>query len=633
MLRIKKLDIFILKSFLTLFAGTFVICLFIFMMQFLWRYIDELVGKGLGLTVLGQFFFYSAITLIPMSLPLSILLAALMTFGNFGERYELLAMKSAGIPLTRIMRPVVACCAFLCLMSFFFQNVISPKAQKMLWTLVVSVRQTSPELDIPEGVFYSEIEGYNIYVKHKNKETGMMTDILIYNLSEGFENAHVIWAEKGKIETTQDQQHLLLHLYNGEQFENLKSQNIARDNVPYRRESFREKQIVIDFNGGFEMIDGSYLDSRSDAKNMAEISHSIDSLKAKADSIGRNMYADIARTYYRRVTLTSSDSAKLSQNKTLKLDADSLFESYTLVEKERVLSAATNQLTALTLDWQMKSIMSDDLDRDIRRHQLDWHRKITLSLACLIFFFIGAPLGAIIRKGGLGMPVVVSVFIFVIYYIIDTGSTRIARSGEMNMIVGVWMSTFVLAPVGTFFTYKSNNDSVVFNIEIYVNFFRTLIGMRQTRHIYRKEVIIEDPNYPRIYAELDELSAACTAYKTEHRLGKAPNYYHIFTNSGHDDQIARIGEKMEELIEELSNGKDKYLFELLNRYPVLSTNAHKSPFLRKTLNVLAGLVVPIGIVFYFRIWIFGMRLDQDLKRIVANDRDIRCRLEEETFIK
>ena len=163
------------------------------------------------------------------------------------------------------------------------------------------------------------------------------------------------------------------------------------------------------------------------------------------------------------------------------------------------------------------------------------------------------------------MPVVVSVFIFVIYYIIDTGSTRIARSGEMNMIVGVWMSTFVLAPVGAFFTYKSNNDSVVFNIEIYVNFFRTLIGMRQTRHIYRKEVIIEDPNYPRIYAELDELSAACTAYKTEHRLGKAPNYYHIFTNSGHDDQIARIGEKMEELIEELSNGKDKYLFELLNR--------------------------------------------------------------------
>ena len=633
MLRIKKLDIFILKSFLTLFAGTFVICLFIFMMQFLWRYIDELVGKGLGLTVLGQFFFYSAITLIPMSLPLSILLAALMTFGNFGERYELLAMKSAGIPLTRIMRPVVACCTFLCLMSFFFQNVISPKAQKMLWTLVVSVRQTSPELDIPEGVFYSEIEGYNIYVKHKNKETGMMTDILIYNLSEGFENAHVIWAEKGKIETTQDQQHLLLHLYNGEQFENLKSQNIARDNVPYRRESFREKQIVIDFNGGFEMIDGSYLDSRSDAKNMAEISHSIDSLKAKADSIGRNMYADIARTYYRRVTLTSSDSAKLSQNKTLKLDADSLFESYTLVEKERVLSAATNQLTALTLDWQMKSIMSDDLDRDIRRHQLDWHRKITLSLACLIFFFIGAPLGAIIRKGGLGMPVVVSVFIFVIYYIIDTGSTRIARSGEMNMIVGVWMSTFVLAPVGAFFTYKSNNDSVVFNIEIYVNFFRTLIGMRQTRHIYRKEVIIEDPNYPRIYAELDELSAACTAYKTEHRLGKAPNYYHIFTNSGHDDQIARIGEKMEELIEELSNGKDKYLFELLNRYPVLSTNAHKSPFLRKTLNVLAGLVVPIGIVFYFRIWIFGMRLDQDLKRIVANDRDIRCRLEEETLNK
>ena len=247
-LRIKKLDIFVLKSFLLLFCGTFFICLFIFMMQFLWRYVDELVGKGLEIGVLAQFFFYSGITLIPVSLPLAILLAALMTFGNFGEKFELLSMKAAGIPLLRIIRPLIIFCVMLSCMSFYFQNVVSPKAQTKLWTLLVSMKQTSPELDIPEGVFYSDIDGYNIYVKKKDRETGIMKDLLIYNFSEGFENAHIIWASEGSMEMTEDKQHLFLHLYNGEQFENLKSQSISSQNVPYRRESFREKHIVIESN-------------------------------------------------------------------------------------------------------------------------------------------------------------------------------------------------------------------------------------------------------------------------------------------------------------------------------------------------------------------------------------------------
>ena len=297
-LRIKKLDIYILKSFLLLFAGTFFICLFIFMMQFLWRYVDELVGKGLEVGILAQFFFYSALTLIPLSLPLAILLAALMTFGNFGERYELLSMKAAGIPLLRIMRPLIILCVFISGMSFYFQNVVAPKAQMKLWTLLVSMKQTSPELDIPEGVFYSEISGYNIYVKKKDRDTGVMQDLLIYNFSDGFENARVIWASEGKMEMTSDKKHLYLHLYNGEQFENLKSQTISSKNVPYRRETFREKHIIIEFDGGFSMVDGGFLSERSDSKNMAEISHSIDSLSFRADSIGRSMFNEIKLSIY-----------------------------------------------------------------------------------------------------------------------------------------------------------------------------------------------------------------------------------------------------------------------------------------------------------------------------------------------
>ena len=626
-LRIKKLDIFVLKSFLLLFSGTFFICLFIFMMQFLWRYVDELVGKGLEIGVLAQFFFYSALTLIPLSLPLAILLAALMTFGNFGEKYELLSMKAAGIPLLRIIRPLVVFCAMLCGISFYFQNVIAPKAQMKLWTLLVSMKQTSPELDIPEGVFYSDIDGYNIYVKQKDRETGMMKDLLIYNFSEGFENAHIIWASEGSMEMTEDKQHLFLHLYNGEQFENLKSQSIDSKNVPYRRETFREKHIIIQFDGGFNMIDGGFLSERSDAKNMKQISESIDSLTYKADSTGRAIFNDVKRTTYRKNSLTERDSTRMSEG-TLPtyINVDSLFNAYTLSEKEKTLKTATDRISTLTSDWKVKNMQMADADKNIRRHQSDWHKKITLSLSCLIFFFIGAPLGAIIRKGGLGLPVVISVIIFVLYYIIDSGSTRVARSGEMNIILGVWMSTLVLAPIGFFFTYKSNKDSVVFNLEVYVNFFRWLLGMRPHRHIFKKEVIIKDPDYNRVSNELSAMSGQCQQYLDTHRLGSAPNYYRIFFVDGPSNAIAEINDRMETVIEELSDSKDGPILNWLNNYPILSTQAHKSPSDHRWLNMLFGLFVPVGLFFYFRIWMFGKRLEKDLKRIIQTNNDIQNRI-------
>lgn len=632
MLRIKKLDLFVLKSFLLLFSGTFFICLFIFMMQFLWRYVDELVGKGLEIGVLAQFFFYSGLTLIPLSLPLAILLAALMTFGNFGEKFELLSMKAAGIPLLRIIRPLIIFCTVLCGMSFYFQNVIAPKAQVKLWTLLVSMKQTSPELDIPEGVFYSDIQGYNIYVKKKDRETGIMKDLLIYNLSEGFDNAHIIWASEGSMEMTADKKHLFLHLYNGEQFENLKTQTISSKNVPYRRETFREKHLIIEFDGGFSMVDGGFLSDRSDSKNMAEISLSIDSLTFKADSVGRAIFNETKQTTYRENTLSHNDSTRIAEGKIPAIiDTDSLFRSYTLAEKEKTLKAASDKVGILANDWKVKAMQMSETDKNIRRHQSDWHKKITLSLSCLIFFFIGAPLGAIIRKGGLGLPVVISVIIFVLYYIIDSGATRVARSGEMNIILGVWMSTLVLAPVGVFFTYKSNKDSVVFNLELYLNFFRWLLGMRPSRHVFKKEVIIKDPDYARVYTDMDDLSARCQDYLATRNLGSAPNYYRIFTNDGPSNAIAEISEKMETLVTELSNSKDGRILNSLNHYPILSTQAHKSPSDHRWLNILLGLFVPVGLFFYFRIWMFGKRLGKDLKRIIQTNNDIQNRIKNQSL--
>ena len=626
MLRIKKLDIFVLKSFLLLFSGTFFICLFIFMMQFLWRYVDELVGKGLEMNVLAQFFFLSALTLIPLSLPLAILLAALMTFGNFGERYELLSMKAAGIPLLRIMRPVVLFCLFLGLLSFFFQNVVGPKAQKELWTLLVSMKQKSPEVDIPEGVFYSDIKGYNIYVKQKDRETGMLKDVLIYNFSDGFENAHIIWAEEGKLELTADKKHLFLHLYNGEQFENLRSQSVISRNVPYRRESFREKHTLIAFNTNFEMVDGDFLNQRSDIKNMHEISLAIDSLTMYADSVGRSLYKDAMNRTYQEPVLTVKDSARLVKENITVINTDSIFNSYTSAEKYKTLNSTKSRVSSLASEWSMKSFTTQDVDGRIRGHRSDWHKKITLSLACIIFFFIGAPLGAIIRKGGLGMPVVISVLIFVLYYIIDSGATRVAKSGEMNIVLGTWMSTVVLAPLGGFLTYKSNKDSVVFNIDVYAAFFRKLFGIRVSRHIFKKEVIIHTPDYAADIDKLEKVSAECMAYAATHKLLGPPNYYRIFTNNTPDDAIADISRQIEGLVEELSNSTDAVMLNMMNNYPFLSVKAHKSLFDNRWLNMLCGLVVPVGLLLWLNIWRYRVRLDKDLKVVIKTNKDIQERI-------
>ena len=238
--KIKKLDIFIIKTFSTNLVGTFFICLFIFIMQLLWRWVDDFVDKGLDFAVLAQFFVLSSITLVSQALPLAILLASLMTFGNFGEKLELLAMKAAGIPLFRIMMPLIICCTILGGISFYFQNVVSPYAQMQLYTLMYSIKQASPESEIPEKTFYDRLEGYNIYVGKKNKETGVLYDVVIYDVSQGFENTNILLSDSATITSTSDERHMILSMFSGEQFSNLQEQNINKKNVPYRRDLKRK---------------------------------------------------------------------------------------------------------------------------------------------------------------------------------------------------------------------------------------------------------------------------------------------------------------------------------------------------------------------------------------------------------
>lgn len=461
-------------------------------MQFLWRIVEELVGKGLDNIVLFELFIYATISLIPMALPLSLLLASLMTFGNLGERLELLAIKASGVSLLRLMRPLIILVICIAIGAFFFQNEAMPRTQVKLKSLLISIKQKSPELEIPEGSFYNGINNYSIYVKKKNPETKMLKEVMIYDMSKGFDNMAVIVCDSALLRVSEDKKYLLLNLYHGQQFSNVSQSDINMNQPrngefpPYLRENFVAKEVVIPFDSGFDRVDESNLDGTQISKNIVQLSNSIDSLSKRLDSIniadrkliGQNTFLTYRNREVYKNKKEESKNTATTQNQTTSINFDSVMTSFTLDEASRYLNIASSESDNANF-FMMDAIPKVNLQRNIRVHQIEWQRKFVLSFACLIFFFIGAPLGAIIRKGGLGMPVVVSVILFIIYYIIDNIGYKLARDGVWIVWQGMWLSSFVLFPLGVFLTYKAMNDSALFNSEAYGNFFRKILGLNK----------------------------------------------------------------------------------------------------------------------------------------------------------
>ena len=643
MVIIKKLDWYVLKKFLLVFAGAFFVVLFVFMMQFTWRYVDDLIGKGLSFDILAKFYWYMAQTLVRDSLPLSVLLASLITFGNMGESFELLAMKAAGIPLIRIMRPLAIFAAFLTGTSFYFQNFTSPDAQINMRTLLFSMKEQSPAVEIPEGVFYNGVPNINIYVQRKNTLTGMLYQTIIYKTDQGFDRAQIVLADSARLEVTRDKMHLRLELWNGEQFESLESSGGAATQMmqngahePFDRETFRFKTLLIDFDSNFNLMDKSLIAGMPTAKNMKQIQQSVDSMNAELDSVGRQYYKDACVTYYRRPQLPAKDSVALlnllrSRQGQSTLAFDTIVAHADPQKLQMARQIALSSVKSVSADLEWKAMGADQEQRSLLGHEVEWHNKITYSLACLLFFFVGAPLGAIIRKGGLGMPTVISVAIFIVWYIIYTSGMKMARDGNINMVLGMWISTMVIAPFSVFFTYKANKDSVVFNIDAYKHFFVRLFGLRTSRHIFRKEVIIDEPRLDKLPAEIETLISACKAYNEKTKLLRAPSYVNIFFHHVPDRVAEQIDEQMERIVEELSNSRNRVVLEVLNRYPILYTHAHTSPFDNKWANVAAGLFVPLGIVLWFRIWRFRLRLYRDMRVIVRTSEQLLALLQGNTL--
>ncbi|MBO5706951.1 MAG: LptF/LptG family permease [Bacteroidaceae bacterium] len=615
---IKKLDMYILKNYLLLFAGTFFICLFIFIMQFMWMYIDELVGKGLSWDILFEFFFYASLTLVPMSMPLAVLLASLITFGNMGEKLELLSMKAAGVPLVRILCPIFIVASLVCVVSFVFQDKVQPRATKQLATLLWSMRQKSPELDIPEGIFYSDIPGYSIFVQKKDTKTGMLHGVMIYSLTDGYQKMEIVLADSARLQGTEDQKHLKLTLYGGERFRNMDSQtgNMLKANIPYMRETFLVEEDMIPFDASFNMMDANLFNGDAKTKELVTILSGIDSLNNVSDSIGHHYHKTVRNQYLKGTfPMEVKDSADLTARVLAQEPLDSTYHNLTADKRKTVLRSALSNAQSTKAEFEFRGMTTENLNMTLRYHHMEARKMFTNSLACLIFFFIGAPLGAIIRKGGLGVPVVVSVLVFIFYYIVNAGGEKMAKSGEWAVWFGIWLSTMVLAPIGLFLVSKANKDSVVFNLEGYQNFFKRLLGIRTKRKLNRKEIIIHEPDYPQLLLDIETLTEDLRRYGNRKKLLKIPSYYAIFFRFHEDHTVKELKERVEALVEQLHNSRDIAIIGALNDMPILYTEAHTRPFNTRRKNMLAGICLPVGILLWLRIWRFRLRLYQDINQI------------------
>ena len=518
MLPIKRLYTFIYQTFIPVFIMTFGICLFIFIIQFLWQYIADLVGKGLETSVILELFFYLSLSLVPRVLPLAILLASLMTFGNLGERLELLAIKASGVSLLKIMRPMIILVVGLSVGCFYFQNNLNPKFTVKVTSLLRSIKMKSPELEIPEGAFYN-LSGYSIYVKHKNQETRMLHDVIIYDTSNGgVKNMSVDVCDSAYMEFAESKDYLTITMYNGQRFQNLKDE-VGRSSqisdsatfIPYMRENFTRKEVVIPFEDEFERIEESRYDDTHIAKNMSQLQYSVDSMSLNLDSLNRIDRENVVRqpfVAHRRAQPYVDSIAKIKEEPSVAVtsplifDFDSVFNTFAQVQKADVLSTASSEARSQSgshLMYYHIDMPKPILQKRIRDHEIAWWRMFSIPFSCLVFFFIGAPLGSIIRKGGLGVPVIISVLLYITYYILYNIGYKMSRDAVWPIWQGILLGESIMFALGIFLTYKSTKESALFAPEKYKYFFRKIFFVKE----YREDLFVLDNNTINIPAVQD----------------------------------------------------------------------------------------------------------------------------------
>ena len=476
----KKIDIFLLKSFIGPLIFTFFIVLIILILQFLWMYVDELAGKGLDFKVLSELLYHFSLTFVPTALPLGILLASLMTFGNMGEFSELSALKSSGIPLQRIMLPLIILIGFIAIISFFFSNNVLPYSTDKARTLLWDIRRKKPDINIQAGTFYNGVPDFSIKITTKDPVNNRLDNLIIYDHRERRGNYYVILADSGYMRLTRDETGLIMTLYNGHGYTEMEEKNVNVNlrKYPWRIDNFKEQSIVIPLTGfDLQRSEEGLFKSSAAMLNISQLSFTIDSLNRKYNEKLNNQFKDFKNIKLYVVRNQKSNTTDQTEktdslNKIRKFDPKALFDSLTVMEKRTVLSKAIENLKEGTSILVEKNDSQRYEIKAIRKYEVEWNKKLTMSFACLVFFFIGAPLGAIIRKGGLGTPAVISIFFFVIYYVISISGQKLVEELVVGTFAGMWAASYILLPVGIFLTYKATTDSVILNIETYLMFFK-----------------------------------------------------------------------------------------------------------------------------------------------------------------
>ena len=475
----KKVHLLMLKSYLGPMFMAFFIVSFILLMNFMWRWIDELVGKGLTLDVIFELMGYAVMTTIPMALPLSTLFSSLMAIGNMGENYELLALKAAGISLSRILRPLMIVTGIISVASFFAANNLVPYSYKKMTAIIYDIRQQKQALEFDDGIFFNGIEDMSIRVEHQDKKTKLLHDVLIYDTRNSSGQMTTIIADSGYINLSDDKRYLLVTLYNGENYEQNRSGSWYSEST-LRHHFFKIQKAIIPLEGfNFERSDASAF-SNSSTKRVDELRVEIDSLQHVVDSQVYALNSDIIDKNIFLYDMNDSTAKKrVEVDITDKISSVTNFETkYRLIEK--AISMATQTSSSMSFD---ETTLKEKL-QVLYRDQIEFFNKFSLPVSVFIFFLIGASLGAIIRKGGMGMPFVISFAFFIIYYILTISGEKMAREGSATPFVGTWLSSFVLLPIAVFLLYKASTDSGLLNVEWYLKHFLKL--KRLTINTYNK---------------------------------------------------------------------------------------------------------------------------------------------------
>ena len=606
----KIVDKYILRTFIPLFVMSFAVCWFIVVMQFLWRYIDELVGKGLSGFMLLKIIFYAALSFIPMSLPLGILLASLMTLGNLGERLELLALKASGIRLYRIIRPIMLLVLAMACGLFYFQNDLMIRAQVRMWTLVITAKYAAPEMEITPGVFYTGIPGYSLYAKDRDAGTGLMRRMMVYDMSRGYLNPRIIRADSGRLVMDKSKKFLVLKLYQGQSFENIQTQsyNTSTEPVPYMLPHFDYSETFIPFDANIKMQDEGELSSMYVGKNLHQLQRSIDSIRPILDST-RLSYAQVVgaslmESHYGTSSYAYQDSATRAQEQvrlahleqqTRHSKAEDASLTFTPQDSLQAISMARDKADRVKEEASLYIDTDDAQFYQFRTLHQEWHRKFTFPVSCLIFALIGSSLGAIVRRGGIGMPIIISIFFFVVYFIIDSFGTNMLRNESIPIWLGMWLSNIVLFPVGIFLAYKANQDSSALNVEVYVIFFRKLFGFRGVRKVEYQELVIEEADYKA------GALAVTQALKHTDTLLQGPLFagriWSIWTRGAEQKKLATLSKELDDITESLRHTPSRLLVSKLCDLPLLPTRL--SPFLPEEprWGRILGALLPISLPF------------------------------------